>query len=81
LDLDIVIDPQYNWQWKDEDEYQDGIREGGIQEEWVKGIEQSTADVFDRISKRRYPLDDSWLQWRPDPTWVSPKLPERWQFV
>jgi protein associated with RNAse G/E len=81
LDLDIVIDPQYNWRWKDEDEYQAGIREGGIQEQWVKGIEQSMADVFDRISKRRYPLDDSWLQWRPDPIWVSPQLPERWQVV
>jgi hypothetical protein len=30
LDLDIVIDPQYRWEWKDVDEYQAGIQEGGI---------------------------------------------------
>lgn len=81
LDLDIVIDPQYNWKWKDEDEYQEGIREGGIQDEWVKGIEKSQAEVFDRIARRSYPLDGSWLDWRPDPAWVLPRLPEGWQVV
>jgi len=81
LDLDIVIDPQFNWRWKDEDQYQVGIREGGILTEWVKGIEHAQKDVFDRINKRSYPLDSSWLQWRPDPTWTLPKLPERWQVV
>ncbi len=81
LDLDIVIDPQYNWKWKDVKEYEEGIREGGIQDEWVKGIEQAQADVFDRINQRRYPLDGSWLSWRPDPTWVPPALPEKWRMV
>ena len=81
LDLDIVIDPQYNWEWKDEDEYQAGIGEGGIQEEWIRGIEQSQEEVFDKINKRRYPLDGSWLQWQPIPTWSPPKLSERWQVV
>jgi hypothetical protein len=81
LDLDIVIDPQFHWEWKDEDEYQEGIREGGIQEAWVKGIEKDQADVFDRINKRSYPLDGSWLPWRPDPTWAAPKLPEGWEAV
>ena len=81
LDLDIVIDPQYNWRWKDEDEYQDGIREGGIQEEWVKGVEQSQSEVFERIGQRKYPLDDSWLKWRPDPTWTPPRLPKRWRVI
>lgn len=81
LDLDIVIDPQYNWEWKDIEDYRDGIREGGIRDEWVKGIEQAQADVFDRIDTRGYPLDGSWLAWRPDPTWAPPGFPERWQVV
>ena len=81
LDLDIVIDPQYNWEWKDEDDYQVGIREGGIKDEWVKGIEQSQDEVFDRISKRSYPLDNTWLQWQPMSTWYPPKLPENWRVV
>jgi len=81
LDLDIVIDPQFRWEWKDEDEYQAGIRDGGIQDEWVKGIEKSQQEVFDRIARRSYPLDGSWLQWRPLPTWLPPQLLARWQVV
>ena len=81
LDLDIVIDPQFNWKWKDEAEYQEGIREGGIHSDWVKGIQQSQAEVLERINKRRYPLDDAWLAWRPDPAWTVPGLPEKWQVV
>lgn len=81
LDLDIVIDPEYNWKWKDEEEYKDGIREGGIQEEWVKGIERSQEEIFNRINMRGYPLDGSWLGWRPAQTWVPPRLPEGWRFV
>jgi hypothetical protein len=81
LDLDIVIDPQYHWKWKDVDEYQAGIQEGGIQDEWVQGIERSQAEVFDRINQRMYPLDGSWLDWQPEPGWAPPKLPESWQVV
>jgi protein associated with RNAse G/E len=81
LDLDIVIDPDYTWKWKDVDEYQEGIREGGILREWVEGIDHSQAEVFDIIQKRKYPLDGSWLDWRPDPAWIPPGLPVNWQVV
>ena len=81
LDLDIVIDPSYSWKWKDLDDYHDGIREGGIRDEWVTGVKQARAEVFDRIHNRRYPLDGSWLSWRPDPTWTPPQMPEKWRAV
>jgi hypothetical protein len=81
LDLDIVIDPQYHWEWKDEVDYQDGIRESGIQDEWIKGIEDSREEVFDRINKRSYPIDGSWSHWQPVPSWLPPKLPETWQVI
>jgi len=81
LDLDIVIDPQYDWKWKDLEDYHDGIEEGGIRDEWVQGVEQSHAEVFDRIQNRRYPLDGSWLGWQPEPAWAPPTLPERWRVV
>ena len=81
LDLDIVIDPQYHWKWKDEEEYQEGIREGGIRDEWVQGIEQSKAEVFERIARRADPINGAWLGWRPEPGWVPPSLPAGWQVV
>ena len=81
LDLDIVIDPQYKWKWKDKKEYQRGIREGGIQAEWVMGIEQSQEEVFDKINAHKYPMDGSWVNWRPNSEWYPPTLPERWRIV
>jgi hypothetical protein len=78
LDLDIVVDPQFNWKWKDEEEYRAGILEGGIQDEWVIGIEGSHLEVFDRIARRSYPFDGSWLDWRPEPGWEPPTLPDGW---
>jgi hypothetical protein len=61
------------------DEYEAGIREGGIGEEWVKGIEASKPEVLERIRRRAYPFDGSWLSWRPDPGWEPPSLPVGWQ--
>jgi hypothetical protein len=81
LDLDIVIDPDYHWQWKDEDEYAEGRRLGGIKAEWAQAIERSQAEVFERIRTRSHPLDGSWLDWKPDPRWQPPHLPDDWQVV
>ncbi len=79
LDLDLVIDREYHWRWKDEDDYRAGIREGGIREEWAQEIDRSHEEVFDTINSRRYPLDGSWMYWKPVSTWLPPKLPENWR--
>jgi len=81
LDLDIVIEASYKWTWKDKGEYQDGIRSGGIRSEWVREIECAQDEVFARIEQRAYPLDDSWLNWEPDPALSKPYLPENWDEV
>jgi len=81
LDLDIVIETSLNWEWKDKDEYQVGIDSGGIKSEWVREIELAQNEVFARIKKQIYPLDASWLNWRPDPAWLAPHLPENWDEV
>ncbi len=81
LDLDLVIDPQLNWKWKDEADYQEAIREGGIRADWVKAIEETQSEIFDKLQKRCYPFDGTWLDWRPDPSWSPPRLPDRWEVV
>jgi hypothetical protein len=78
LELDLVIEPDYNWQWKDVEDYQRGIEAGILIPEWVRGIEIAQKDVFDKLEKRQYPLDGRWLDWKPDPTWTAPKLPQNW---
>jgi protein associated with RNAse G/E len=81
LDLDILVDLDNKWEWKDRDDYQNGIQSGGITPEYVREIERAQKEVFSRIEDRLYPLDGTWLEWRPDPNWPKTKLPIDWDVV
>jgi len=81
LELDIVIEPSFKWKWKDLEEYQDGINKGIILKEWTEKIDNAKTEVFQKIEQRQYPLDGKWLNWYPDPSWSSPKLPADWDKV
>ena len=63
------------------DDYQNGIKAGGITSTWVAEIERAQKEVFARIDNRLYPLDRSWLEWRPDSTWPKSCLPVDWDAV
>jgi predicted RNA-binding protein associated with RNAse of E/G family len=81
LDLDIVIEPDLSFRWKDEDDYQKAIEQGILIPEWVQNIENAKPEIMERLEKRQYPFDDSWLNWRPDSTWSPPTLPENWDKI
>jgi hypothetical protein len=81
LDLDMVIAPDFTWQWKDEFDYQMGIADGGIRAEWVRSIEDAKSEVMDRLHSHDYPFDGSWLSWRPQTSRVPSVLPADWQNV
>jgi len=81
LDLDIVINPDFSFEWKDLDDYQKGIETGIILPEWTNEIETAKKEVLDRLEKREYPFNNSWLDWRPDANWSNPKLPENWDKI
>jgi hypothetical protein len=78
LELDIIIEPTYEWRWKDLDDYQRGIECGILRQEWVQEIDAAKHEVFENLEKRQYPFDGSWLDWMPDPNWSPPKLPANW---
>lgn len=81
LELDIVIHPDRSWNWKDEEDYQDGIRAGCIRPEWVQGIEQAQSEVFALLAKRAYPFDGAWLDWQPSAGHTPACLPQDWHIV
>jgi protein associated with RNAse G/E len=81
LDLDIIIYPDFTYEWKDENDYQQAIEHEVIFPEWIQGIERSKAEIFNRLDKRQYPFDGSWLNWIPDPSWTPPKLPNDWDKI
>ncbi|SCE95343.1 Protein of unknown function [Micromonospora haikouensis] len=80
--LDVVIDPQRNWRWKDEDEL--AARVGH-----PLYPDADTADAVRREGKRlirlaedrAYPFDGTHVDFRPDPSWPDPDLPAGWSEV
>ena len=81
LDLDLIIYPDFSYKWKDVDDYEKGIEMRVILPEWVDQIEAAKMEVLDKLEKRQYPFDGSWLDWMPAPTWSPPKLPENWDKI
>jgi hypothetical protein len=75
------MEPDLRYRWKDEDDYQLAIDNGGILPEWVQGIEAAKPEILERIEKRQYPFDGSWLDWKPAPTWSPPNLPVGWDEI
>jgi protein associated with RNAse G/E len=81
LDLDLIINPDFSYEWKDVEDYQKAIESDIIFSEWTEGIEAAKKDVFAKLETRQYPFDGSWLNWRPDPDWSAPTLPENWDKI
>ena len=81
LDLDLIINPDLSFRWKDEDDYQKAIDHEVIMLEWMQEIEIAKKEIFNKLEKRQYPYDGSWLNWMPGPNWLPPKLPENWDKI
>jgi hypothetical protein len=81
LDLDLIINPDFSFEWKDLGDYQKAIDNGIIFPEWTLEIDEAVKEILDRLEKRQYPYDESWLNWLPDPSWSPPKLPENWDKI
>jgi protein associated with RNAse G/E len=81
LDLDLVIKPDLAVEWKDEEDYRRSIDHGAITPDLIQGIESGASEILAKLDKRLYPFDGAWLDWKPDPAWVPPTLPENWDKI
>lgn len=77
--LDVWINPDRSWQWKDEDEFAERIDHPSywsadeVPAIWAEGkrvIAQAEAGVF--------PFDGTWVGFAPDPDWTPTTLPPDW---
>lgn len=76
-ELDIVVAPDRSWQWKDEADL-DAVT--GLAGYWdargSAGIRAEALRVIADIEAARWPFDGSWRDFRPEPSWPAPRLPE-----
>lgn len=71
--LDVVVAPDGRWRLKDYDEFVDAARTGHL----------APGPVLAEAVRvlRDPPWPTGWEDWRPDPAWPTPQLPEGWDVV
>jgi hypothetical protein len=77
--LDLWSGPDGEWHWKDEDELAWDIENGRTAPESEADLRAEGERALARFKRRDPPLDRSWLDFRPDPTWSVPVLTAGWR--
>lgn len=76
--LDVVVAPDLRSHfWKDEAELEEAVRRGVYTPEHAVEIRAAAEAGLARLLAREPPFDEPWEDWRPDPAWGTPRLPER----
>jgi uncharacterized protein len=71
--LDLIARPDGSYEWKDEDELEQAAAVGLLDADAVRA---EAARVLEE-----WPFPTGWEDWRPDPSWPVPQLPEGWERV
>jgi len=79
LMLDIIVEPDRRWKWKDEDEFAALVSNGVIDAKEAEHVWEEALRVIGQIEANEPPFNESWHDWRPDPTWPVPELPVGWE--
>jgi hypothetical protein len=75
LVLDIWVDPDGSWRWKDRDDFDRAIADGIHQERIRAELDAETQRVLAELDQRTAAFDPRWIAFRPDPDWSRPELP------
>lgn len=77
LMLDILVEPDRTWRWKDEDEFAALIERGLIDAQTADEVRAAADVAIARLAEQAAPFDAEWPRWRPEPGWGVPVLPGR----
>jgi uncharacterized protein len=74
--LDIWVEPDGTWRWKDEDDLAESVQAGIFTAAEAAEIRAEGERLL-----AAWPFPTGWEDWRPDPAWPLPELPEGWDAV
>jgi predicted RNA-binding protein associated with RNAse of E/G family len=79
--LDIVAVPDFSqWFWKDETDLEQAVTLGFVSKEQATGLYEEGERVAKWIQSGTSPFN-GWENWRPEPAWKIPVLPEGWDVI
>ena len=74
--LDVWVEPDGRWRWKDEDDFAEAQALGILDAEAAAAVRAEGERVV-----AAWPFPTGWEDWRPDPAWTPPPLPADWHVV
>ncbi len=74
--LDLWIEPAGDIHWKDEDDLEQAVELGILTS---KDAEHAREEAHRVLGE--WPFPTGWEDWRPDPAWTTPALPDGWDVV
>jgi hypothetical protein len=78
LALDVVVEPDRTWRWKDEEEFEKLVDRSIFDSATASRVREEAETVIGRIEDAQAPFCEPWPSWRPDPRWPIPSLPPGW---
>ena len=81
LMLDILVECDRCWRWKDEDEFDALVAANLIDAVEAAHIRDAGRRVIKDIEANAPPFSEPWHDWRPDPDWPLLELPQGWDRV
>lgn len=80
LVLDLWVDADRTWHWKDRDDYARAL-DDGILDPAIRGaIDEEASRVLRELDARTGPFTESWCSFVPDPAWSTPQLPSAYSW-
>ena len=79
--LDIRVEPDLSWSWKDKDEFDELVRRGWFTDEEQASVLAEAERMARIVSEKGPPFLDGWEGWRPDSSWPVPILPDDWDLL
>jgi protein associated with RNAse G/E len=81
LMLDLIVEPDRSWRWKDQHEFDELERLGLLDRDSIENIRRQAEIVVASIDQGSSPFCDPWPDWTPDSSWSIPVLPSAWNVV
>ncbi len=76
--LDILVDPDRTWLWKDSDELELAVELGHMTREQAVRVRAVGEAAVRDIEANAWPYNAGFEDWAPDPSWTLPDLPPDW---
>jgi hypothetical protein len=82
LVLDVVVNADHSYRYKDEDELEFAQQAGVISRAAAAGIRHAAAGAVATVGTWGFPFNGGFEDFQPDPAWTVPVLPESatWEF-